>query len=386
MPHITSLNIQGFRPFRDFTANLGKLEVLVGANGSGKSALFEFLKFLRDGADRPLPPQLIAETASKSLFHIPGPERFTWRLEMEFDEPEPYWLGYWGEISGPIGRVNIVSEEAAYRLRKSGIGMTLFERKEGKKQRLQEPNGGATPFTVEFNQLTLAILNNPGQTMLYRLRDYILNWRFYSAFNINTQKLRQPTFTDQHPTLNEDVGNLTAVLFHFMTEYPETFKELLAIMRLLVPNFDTLKVKAFGGPGQIMAFWREKGIDHDFMLADMSDGMICLLAWTLLCVMPNPPSLICIDEPDQGIHPRTLPILAGLFERASERTQILLATHSSYFLTHFRLENVAVMRKTDGAVQFIKPQTSLALVDILEEFGAHEVERMHQSGELEGLA
>src|SRR5258708_32057090 len=75
---LESLNIKGFRPFRDFTATFGALEILVGANGSGKSALFEFLRFLRDGMTREIPPEIIPGGSGQQVFHIPGPEHFSW--------------------------------------------------------------------------------------------------------------------------------------------------------------------------------------------------------------------------------------------------------------------------------------------------------------------
>jgi predicted ATPase len=150
----------------------------------------------------------------------------------------------------------------------------------------------------------------------------------------------------------------------------------------MIPGFQGLSVKA-RGRGEVIAFWQERGIDRELSLADVSDGILRLLCWTVLCVQPNPPGLICIDEPDQGVHPRTLPILAGLFQKASERTQILLATHASYFLTQFELSQVAIVRKQDGAAIFAKPSDSGLMRDLLQDFGAEELEHLHRSDELE---
>ncbi|MEI6044384.1 MAG: AAA family ATPase, partial [Chloroflexota bacterium] len=105
-----------------------------------------------------------------------------------------------------------------------------------------------------------------------------------------------------------------------------------------------------------------------------------------ICLHPSPSPLICIDEPDQGVHPRTLPVLAGLFEKASQRTQILLATHASYFLNQFPLEKIAVMRKENGEAKFLKPQNSKTLVGMLEDFGTDELEILHRTDELELLS
>jgi predicted ATPase len=153
----------------------------------------------------------------------------------------------------------------------------------------------------------------------------------------------------------------------------------------MVPGFQGLSLKA-RGRGEVMAFWQERDINRELSLTDLSDGILRLLCWTVLCVQPNPPTLICIDEPDQGVHPRTLPVLAGLFQKASERTQILLATHASYFLTQFNLDQIAIIRKENGASIFAKPSNSALMLELLKDFGTEELEHLHRSDELERLS
>lgn len=92
------------------------------------------------------------------------------------------------------------------------------------------------------------------------------------------------------------------------------------------------------------------------------------------------------DEPDQGVHPRTLSIMAGLFEKASARTQVIFATHATCFLMQFDLDNIAVMKKVSGQSVFVKVKDSQILLDNLEDFGKEELEKMHRTDELEGLA
>lgn len=220
---------------------------------------------------------------------------------------------------------------------------------------------------------------------LYNLREYVRGWRFYNAFNINNYKIRRPVPTSQDPILHEDAGNLSAVLLNLMTEAPEAFDTLCTVIKSAIPGFRNLNVKARGAPGEVIAFWQEANIDAELSLADLSDGTLRFIAWATLCVMPSPPTLICIDEPDQGVHPRTLPVLADLFEKASDRTQLILATHSSYFLTQFDVENIAVMKKEMGESRYIKIKDSKTLLDNLDDFGREELEMMHRNDELEGL-
>lgn len=377
-PRLSSIKIQGYRPFRDFFAPLGPIEVLVGANGSGKSSLFEFLRFLRDSLQQDIPPEIVPGSIGQQIFHKPGPERFSWDLEVDFG-PELV-VRYEGEILGPVGRLEVSFERVvtaspevepwSFLEVRGGAGSL-----EGQQIALKRPN-----------QLALSTATNPSFPMLYNLREYIESWRFYSAFQIAKDRIRQPVPVEQDPILHEDAGNLSALLHFLFTEHPDRFRELERHLQTTVPGFRGLTVKARGGPGQVLAFWQEEGIEGDLSLADLSDGILRLLCWIALAVQPNPPALICIDEPDQGVHPRTLPLLGALFEKASDRTQILLATHASYFLLQFGLERIAVLRKEGGEAKFLKPAGSQALVDNLEDFGTEELEAMHRSDELEQLA
>jgi predicted ATPase len=238
----------------------------------------------------------------------------------------------------------------------------------------------------KLNQLGLGAITDSTLSTLFNLREFIRGWRFYNSFHIDNEKIRKSVLTSQEPVLREDAGNLSAVLFYLMTEHLESFMELKYIIKMAIPGFLDLNVKARGGPGEVIAFWREKAIDTELSLADLSDGTLRFITWATLCMLPSPPPLICIDEPDLGVHPRTLPILSGLFEKASEKTQLILATHISYFLSQFDSANIAVMKKESGKSVFIRVSDSRTLLDNLEDFGCEELEKMHRTDELEGLA
>jgi predicted ATPase len=361
---LDSIHIRGYRPFGDFHASLGSLEVLVGANGSGKSSLFEFLRFLRNSLQQDIPPEIVPGSLGQQIFHRPGPEVFGWELGIGRSKP-PFLLRYEGELLGPVGQVRILDEVVdAVSAGGDETVRLLVLRPEGDAAvgMMREPGGETQAIMVRRrNQLALSLATNPRLEALYELREYILGWRFYGSFHLATDKVRRPVPIEQEPLLNEDGGNLSALLHYLYTEHPVAFDALQQHLRSAVPGFQRLSVKARGGPGQVMAFWREEGVEEDLSLADLSDGTLRLLCWIALCVQPDPPPLICIDEPDQGVHPRTLPLLGGLFEKASDRSQILLATHASYFLLQFDLTRIAVLRREMGEAKFYKPADSEAL-------------------------
>jgi predicted ATPase len=387
---LPSIKLQGYRPFKDILFRFEPLEVIVGANGSGKSSLFEFLRFLRDACYQEIPPEIVIGAIGQQLFHKSGPDKLWWSAEVDLMRKDT--LYYQGELMGPVGSPKIIfervitgrqidngfKEDYIFLDFKNGKGVVRdpkdkkFKRKEWDLKKA--------------NQLGLGAITDSSLVTLFNLREYIRAWRFYNAFNINNEKIRRPVSTSQEPLLHEDAGNLSAVLFHLMTEHPRAFEELKSVIKSVIPGFKNLNIKARGGPGQVIAIWQENSVDTELSLADLSDGTLRFIAWATLCIMPSPPTLICIDEPDQGVHPRTLSILAGLFEKAIERTQIILATHTSYFLTQFQLKNVAVMKKSWGESLYIKVSDSKTLLDNLEEFGIEELEQMHRNDELEALA
>ena len=107
------------------------------------------------------------------------------------------------------------------------------------------------------NQLGLGAITDSTLTTLFNLREYIRSWRFYNSFHIDNEKIRKSVPTSQEAVLHEDAGNLSAVLFNLMTEHPESFIELKSIIKMAIPGFSDLNVKARGGPGEVIAFWRE---------------------------------------------------------------------------------------------------------------------------------
>ena len=370
-PKLDEIRIEGYRCFGDFHAKLGSLEVIAGANGSGKTSLFEFLRFLRDAVDNPIPPEIVSGSIGRDVFHRPGPDRLGWSLIISSQGPDA--VQYQGGISGPLGQVSIFHElllaggEESYSV--------VFDRSDDSPYMKRSLALSATRLFLNW------YTHEPPVAFL---RDFLRDLRFYDSYALASDKVRRPAVVEQNPQLKEDCSNLSAVLHYLQTEHDDLFQAIGRTLSLAIPGFRRLNVQARGGPGEVLAFV-DIG-DVRLTVADLSDGQLRLLCWTTLCHLPEPGSLICIDEPDAGLHPRVLPLLAAMFKRASERAQILLATHNSYFLRQFDLADIAIMRMENGEAKFIKPSDSAVLKANLEDFGTDEIERMHQTEELEKLA
>jgi len=164
IPKLNSIRIQGYRPFKDFLARFKNLEIMVGANGSGKSSLLEFLKFLRDSLYQDIPPEIVSGSIGQQIFHIGGPERFWWSAEVDFGQRMP--IRYQGELMGPVGKTYISFERVQVVVRQSErrrgyLFMNIKERQgviqdpETKRLKRQEI------ILKRPNQLALSTVTNP---------------------------------------------------------------------------------------------------------------------------------------------------------------------------------------------------------------------------------
>jgi predicted ATPase len=388
---LSELRVSGYRVLNQLEAELEPLTVIIGANGSGKSSLFDLLSFISFAAVNPLPPEIDPRSVGKALFHLGGPHSIVLGLQVLRGTARP--LRYAVEINGPIGNPRVAEEQLASFYISSDeewwYAFNFLDFKEGKGQvrsvsHLSRNFPSPQPWKLPPNELALRRALDPTLVTLNQFREYVASWKFYTGFDVRSSAaIRRPVFTEPDPILKEDGSNLSAVLFHLMTEHQEAWSELETHLRSAIPAFQSLNVKSRGGPGTVMAVWREEAVKGELTLADLSDGTLKFLCWATLCLSPRKPPLICIDEPEFGLHPRVLPVLAGLLRQASSETQLIVSTHSPYFLSQFSLEEIAVMKKEDGHAVFARPATNEALRREIEELGTGELARLHINDELE---
>ncbi|MFP4032987.1 MAG: AAA family ATPase, partial [Desulfococcaceae bacterium] len=363
-------------------------DLIIGANGAGKSRLFEFLRLLRDACHGPLPGRLLPGPAVRQPFRRPGPESCFWNAQVEGDGLP---LFYQGELVREAGEIRPVFERI---FTKKSIdaenpgGFTFLDFRDGRGL-VRDPADGAFIRKEwrlpDANRLGLGTVLDANLPLLNDFRRYLTRWRFFKPAAMDLHKMRRPARLDGDDLPSEDGGNLNAVLYRMQKDHPEAFEDLKSLLQFAIPGFRSLEVREIGDGTEFLAFWREDGVDEALNVADLSDGVLRFMALASLCLVPEPPPLICIDDPGLGLHPRTLPVLAGLFEKAAERTQVLLATHDGYFLTQFDPENLAVIKKTPDGSVYAAARHSETLMERLRQVQGEDLERMFRGDELETL-
>ena len=182
--------------------------------------------------------------------------------------------------------------------------------------------------------------NPPEATPLYETRGRIINsvvaWKFYNVNNMNLKKIREsaPKIGQSDFFVSPSGENLTLVLYNLVQRDFEFEDSLNQVFKDILPQ--TRRVRAVtSGRLSLTLEWYVENCFQPFFLDEMSDGTVRMLCWAVILHSPRPPALIVIDEPELGIHPAWMPILAEWIKRASTKTQVIVTTHSPDLLDHF---------------------------------------------------
>jgi predicted ATPase len=197
----------------------------------------------------------------------------------------------------------------------------------------------------------------------------VSNWRFYNSNNMDLNIIRtsEPKIGPSDNLLSSTGDNLALVVDNLSQNLD--FEDALNLaMKSIFPKTRRIR-SARVGKYHLALEWYIEGNNGAFDLNEMSDGTVRMLFWAVILHSPVLPSLLVIDEPELGLHPAWLSVLAQWIKRASEKTQIILTTHSPDLLDKFtdRLENVYCFYPTDANHYGLKPLSSEALKPQLEE-------------------
>lgn len=348
---ITPRNILSFGPDTE-PLRLRSLNVLIGPNGSGKSNLLDCIALLR-GA-----PVSLARAVQKAG----GVGEWIWKGRPDEPASVDVLVAFPGRTQPLRHVVSFGAENQAFRVVDERIedehvpagehlAHSHFEFQEGAPT-IRLAGGEWVRLNPERVNLTASILSQRRDPDVYpeltRLTETYERIRFHRdwSFGRNT-RFRQPQRTDApNDRLEEDFSNLGLVLSR-LRRIPSVKADLLSYLRDLYEEVTDFDVSVEGGTVQV--FFAEG--DFTIPATRLSDGSLrylCLLA--ILCD-PSPPAVVCIEEPELGMHPDLIPKIADLLVAASERCQLIVTTHSSMLVDALseQPESIVVCEKTDGA-------------------------------------
>lgn len=351
---IHTVAVSGYRSLRELVLPLGQLNLVTGANGTGKSSLYRALRLLGDAAlntvvsalahEGGLPstlwagPETIARSVRKGEFPIEGtPRQKSVSLKLGFAS-DPY--GYCIDLGYPppaqtafpldpaIKRECIwhggVYRRAAVLVDRNNRLVQLAPAKTGKSE---EP----VLLTKELSSTDsmLATIADPQRAPeMLAVRESIRGWRFYEGFRTDgASPVRVPQVGTFTPVLNNEGTDLAAAL-----ETIRRFGDREGLDRTVEDAFPGSHVAIEGQGGRFEIRLHQHGLLRPLTAAELSDGTLRYLLWTAALLTPRPPELMVLNEPETSLHPDLLPALARLILRASAGTQLIVVSHSELLI------------------------------------------------------
>lgn len=358
---LAKLSIQGFKSIaklEDF--ELRPINVLVGANGCGKSNFIQVFQLLRAATNRELKQYVTTKGGAERLLHF-GP-RVTKRARFHLD------------FAG--GR--------------NGYELSLAPTEEGELFPFGEKVfywDGAHPKPYDkdiYSNRFEAGIGMADDRIAAFVRGHLSSWNVYHFHDTSAESpLKREISIDDNGCLRADGANLAAFLYRLSQKEPERLALIEATVRRAAPYFHRFELAPLAlRPGFIRLKWRHEGSEDLFDVTDFSDGTLRFIALATLFLQPleTRPSIIIIDEPELGLHPFALSLLAAMVQSIAEDTQVILATQSSSLLNHFSPEHVIVAERRNNATEFKRPSPD-ELESWLEDYRLGELwERNHFGG------
>ncbi|HEX5748153.1 MAG TPA: AAA family ATPase [Archangium sp.] len=335
---LKKLTIKGFKSIRSLEdLELRQLNVLIGANGAGKSNFISFFKLLNELIEGRLQFHVAQRGGPDALLHYG--RRTTPQLEAGL------FFGRNGYIIDLVPTVDnrlIFSNETLW-----------FDAPRGE-PRWNLGSGHAESLAPE------RMTSKSGT--FWRVADYVVpairSWRVYHFHDTSdAAKVKLPGAINDNQTLRADAGNLAAFLYRLQLQNPREYEQIRDTVRLVMPSFDDFSLRPWPfDPNTIALEWREQGSDFPFLAHQLSDGTLRFICLATLLLQPELPSTILIDEPELGLHPYAINVLASLLRSTSTRTQLIIATQSVPLIDLLELEDLIIVERSGGQSVFRRLQ------------------------------
>jgi len=156
---------------------------------------------------------------------------------------------------------------------------------------------------------------------------------------------------DDSEYLRFDAANIAPFLYDLKNNEQKVYEQIVDSIRLVTPFFNDFILKPNKNE-KVRLRWRQKGSDYPLKPYHLSDGTLRFICLTTALLQPRPPSTIIIDEPELGLHPYAIEVLAELIQATSKRTQLIISTQSPALVDYFEPEDIVVVNRKNGASVF----------------------------------
>jgi predicted ATPase len=349
LARIEYLKVQNFRALREVEfKDLTPLTVLLGPNGSGKSTVFDVFAFLAECFELGLRRAWDKRGRARELKTRGSDGPVT--IEIKYREPGFPLITYHLAVDERPGGPVVVEEWLRWKRGSHGQPFRFLDYREGHGRAVsgEHPDEQDTRIDVPLKSPDLLAVNALGQfaehPRVAALREFITGW--YVSY-LSADSARGQTEAGPQERLSRSGDNIANVIQHLGDRYPEQLERIFDILRKRVPRIERVLAEPMQD-GRLLLQIKDAPFSHPVLARFASDGTLKMLAYLVMLNDPEPPPFIGIEEPENFLHPRLLPELAEECRAASARTQLLVTTHSPFFLNALRPNEVRVLWRDEA--------------------------------------
>jgi predicted ATPase len=348
--HLERIEIEGFKSIKSLSLDLHPLNVLVGANGAGKSNFISLFRLLNEMVEGSFQLAVQRGGGADSFLHFgqKTTEKIRVKLSFQRNAYECLWVP-------TVDDTLVFADEICWFEgdKVSGYGEHLGH---GHKES-ELPERGRIDQSI------------PG----YGLKS-LKNWKVYHFHDTSeSAKVKKIGDLNDNVYLRPDAANLAAFLYRLRETANRHYLAIRDAVRLVAPFFDDFILRPLPqNEDKIRLEWRERGSDYPFLAHHLSDGTLRFACLATLLLQPEPPSTILIDEPELGLHPYAINTLASMMRSASHSAQVIVSTQSVTLVNQFEAEDLLVVELHDGATT-IERLDAARLEDWLDEYSLGEL-------------
>ena len=348
---LKTLSIANYRSLLNLTIPLGRLNVITGANGSGKSNLYRALRLLAETAQGGVINALAKEGGLNSTFWA-GPEKLSRSMQMGQvpvqgsvrQKRVRLKLGFTGEQLGYAISLGLPKPSSSAfsldpEIKRESIWAGDFYRpasalvdREAAVVKVRDKRQWQViaQHVSSFDSLFSQIADPKHSPEILDLRETIRNWRFYDHFRTDADApARQPQLGTRTPVMHHDGRDIAAAI--------QTIREIgdhQALDEAVSDAFPGASLRVVSHEdGRFSLEFSQHGLLRPLSGAELSDGTLRYLLWIAALLTPRPPPLMVLNEPETSLHPDLLPALARLIIRASENTQVWVVSHAARLIS-----------------------------------------------------
>ncbi len=330
MSKLERVRATGLRSIREVDLDVHDLNILIGANGSGKSNFIKLFRLVNDLVEERLQVAVATAGGANALLHYG--RKVTPRITLDFEFGRN---GYACSLV-PTADDNFIFESEKWRFHGDYTDRTI--------------TGGPGSGHRESGLRRAA----SGPSIPGFVYGALSTWKIYHFHDTSDSAgLKQLGSIDDNFHLRPDASNLAAFLFLLQRTHPDFYRNIVDTVRLSAPFLKDLVLRPSPlNPKQIKLEWQHEGSDAYFDASSLSDGTIRLICLSTLLLQPSLPSVVLLDEPELGLHPAAVNDLASLLRRASSRAQVIVSTQSVTLVNHLRPGEIVVADRVQGASTF----------------------------------